>query len=88
MVDLYIISTFAKKSSIMAATTIQATINNVDFPMIQQLFERLKIKTIILDEKEDDTLMSKEAFFAMVDKSRASKEVRINREEMRQRLLK
>ena len=56
--------------------------------MIQQLFERLKIKTIILDEKEDDTLMSKEAFFAMVDKSRASKEVRINREEMRQRLLK
>ena len=72
----------------MAATTIQATINNVDFPMIQQLFERLKIKIIILDEKEDDTLMSKEAFFAMVDKSRASKEVRINREEMRQRLLK
>lgn len=72
----------------MAVTTIQATINNVDFPMIQQLFERLKIKTIILDEKEDDTLMSKEAFFAMVDKSRASKEVRINREEMRQRLLK
>ena len=72
----------------MATTTIQATINNVDFPMIQQLFERLKIKTIILDEKEDDTLMSKEAFFAMVDKSRASKEVRINREEMRQRLLK
>ena len=72
----------------MAATTIQATINNVDFPMIQQLFERLKIKTIILDEKEDDTLMSKEAFFAMVDKSRATKEVRINREEMRQRLLK
>ena len=72
----------------MAATTIQATINNVDFPMIQQLFERLKIKTIILYEKEDDTLMSKEAFFAMVDKSRASKEVRINREEMRQRLLK
>ena len=72
----------------MAATTIQATINNVDFPMIQQLFERLKIKTIILDEKEDDTLMSKEAFFAMVEKSRASKEVRINREEMRQRLLK
>ena len=57
--------------------------------MIQQLFERLKIKTIILDEKEDDdTLMSKEAFFAMVDKSRATKEVRINREEMRQRLLK
>lgn len=73
----------------MAATTIQATINNVDFPLIQQLFERLKIKTIILDEKEDDdTLMSKEAFFAMVDKSRATKEVRINREEMRQRLLK
>ena len=71
----------------MAATTIQATINNVDFPMIQQLFERLKIKTIILDEKEDDTLMSKEAFFAMVDKSRASKATPVTIDELRERYL-
>ena len=33
----------------MNATTIQATINNADFPIIQHLFERLKIKTTILE---------------------------------------
>ena len=33
----------------MNATTIQATINNADFPIIQYLFERLKIKTTILE---------------------------------------
>jgi hypothetical protein len=33
----------------MNTTTIQATINNADFPIIQHLFERLKIKTTILE---------------------------------------
>ena len=33
----------------MNATIIQATINNADFPIIQHLFERLKIKTTILE---------------------------------------
>ena len=33
----------------MNATTIQATINNADFPIIQHLFERLKVKTTILE---------------------------------------
>lgn len=33
----------------MNATTIQATINNADFPIIQHLFEKLKIKTTILE---------------------------------------
>ena len=33
----------------MNTTTIQATINNADFPIIQYLFERLKIKTTILE---------------------------------------
>lgn len=37
----------------MNATIIQATISNTDFPIIQHLFERLKIKTTILDTIED-----------------------------------
>jgi hypothetical protein len=37
----------------MNATIIQATINNADFPIIQHLFERLKIKTTILDTIDD-----------------------------------
>ncbi len=38
----------------MNAITIQATISNADFPIIQHLFERLKIKTTILDTSPID----------------------------------
>lgn len=37
----------------MNVTTIQATVNNVDLPIIQHLFKRLKIKTIVLDENKN-----------------------------------
>lgn len=70
----------------MSATTIQATINDVDLPTIQHLFKMLKIKTTILEK--DETTMTESDFRTMVTQSMASKEVKINREEMRQRLLK
>ena len=70
----------------MSATTIQATINDVDLPTIQHLFKMLKIKTTILEK--DETTMTESDFRAMVTQSMARKEVKINREEMRQRLLK
>ena len=69
----------------MSATTIQATINDVDLPTIQQLFKMLKIKTTILEKKEDDSLMTKEAYFAMIDKSRASKATPVTIDELRER---
>ena len=42
----------------MNAITIQATVNEVDFPMIQNFFKKLKIETTILDKKEDNTTKS------------------------------
>jgi len=72
----------------MSATTIQATINDVDLPTIQQLFKMLKIKTTILEKKEDDSLMTKEAYFAMIDKSRASKATPVTIDELREIYLK
>lgn len=38
----------------MGKTTIQATINDVDLPILQHLFKRLKIKTIVLKDSESD----------------------------------
>ena len=38
----------------MNAITIQATISNADFPIIQHLFEKLKIKNTILDTSPID----------------------------------
>ncbi len=45
----------------------------------------LKIKTTILEKKEDDSLMTKEAYFAMIDKSRASKATPVTIDELRER---
>ena len=72
----------------MNTITFQAEISEADFPIFEVLFSKFKIKPPILEKKEDDTKMSKEDFLAMVDQSRAKKEVKISREEMRQRLLK
>ena len=72
----------------LSTITFQAEISEADFPIFEVLFSKFKIKPLILERKEDDTKMSKEDFLAMVDQSRAKKEVKISREEMRQRLLK
>lgn len=45
----------------------------------------LKIKTTILEKKEEDSLMTKEAYFAMIDKSRASKATPVTIDELRER---
>lgn len=65
----------------MNAITIQATVNEVDFPMIQNFFKKLKIETTILDKKEDNTTMTQENFFTMIDDARASKKIKASKQE-------
>ena len=66
----------------MSAITIQATINEVDFPTMQHLLKKLKIKTTILDKKVDETEMSKEDFFKMIDEARTSKKTKASKQEL------
>ena len=66
----------------MNAITIQATVNEVDFPMIQNFFKKLKIETTILDKKEDNTTMTQENFFTMIDDARASKKIKASKQEL------
>ena len=66
----------------MSAITIQATIKEVDFPTIQHLFKKFKIKTTILDKKVDETEMSKEDFFKMIDEERASEKTKASKQEL------
>ena len=66
----------------MNAITIQATVNEVDFPMIQNFFKKLKIETTILDKKEDNTTMTQEHFFTMIDDARASKKIKASKQEL------
>ena len=66
----------------MNAITIQATVNEVDFPMIQNFFKKLKIETTSLDKKEDNTTMTQENFFTMIDDARASKKIKASKKEL------
>ena len=70
----------------MNATIIQATINNADFPIIQHLFERLKIKTTILetvtvDDKKKSILVEKS--IPNEETHKAFMEMRENRHSMK-----
>lgn len=67
----------------MSTITIQATFNSDDFAVFQTLFKKYKVKTKILKEKEDDTKMSKEDFFKMIDERRAGEKVKMSRDEVR-----
>ncbi|GIZ15208.1 hypothetical protein [Capnocytophaga catalasegens] len=45
------------------------------------------LKSINISVKKDDTKMSKEEFFAMIDRARKSKKHEISREDMKKMLL-
>ena len=70
----------------MDTVKISAEINSVDIPLFEALFKRVEAKSIKIEEK-DPTKMSKEEFFAKIDKARAGKKIRMSREEMRKMLL-
>ena len=70
----------------MDTVKITAEINSVDVPLLEALLKKFKAKSIKIEEK-DPTKMSKEEFFAKIDKARAGKKIRMSREEMRKMLL-
>lgn len=70
----------------MDTVKISAEINSVDVPLLEALLKKFKAKSIKIEEN-DPTKMSKEEFFARIDKARAGKKIRMSREEMRKMLL-
>jgi hypothetical protein len=43
----------------------------------------LKATTKVIKEEKDETLMTKEAFFAKIDRARAGEKIQMSREEMK-----
>ena len=66
-----------------ATAVISAEIQVSDIPIFEALFKRMKAKKIIIKSKEDDTEMTKEAFFDKVDRARKGKMIHMSREEMK-----
>ena len=54
----------------MNTTTLQITFTNTDLSVFEPLFKKFKLKTKVIKEEKDDTEMTKEAFFAKVDRAR------------------
>ena len=69
----------------MGATTItfQSEIQAVDFPFIERILNSLKATTKVIKEEKDETLMTKEAFFAKIDRARAGEKIQMSRKEMK-----
>ena len=69
----------------MEATTItfQSEIQAVDFPFIERILNSLKATTKVIKEEKDETLMTKEAFFAKIDRARAGEKIQMSKEEMK-----
>ena len=75
----------------MGASTItfQTNVAAVDFPIIEKILEKFRASgTKIIREEIDDTEMTKEAFFAKIDRSMASKRTKVTMEELRAKYLK
>lgn len=70
----------------MNTTIFQAEINNSDLELVQSFLKRLKAKNIII--KKDDTKMTKDQYFRMIDEARKEKTTRMTVEEMRAKYLK
>lgn len=76
-----------QKNNDMETTILKAEIKNSDLHIIESLLKRLKAKNISFEKVEDDTKMSKKEYFAMIDKARKGKKVKMSREEMKKMLL-
>lgn len=77
-----------QKNKNLGTLTIQPP-KGISLEEAKSALKMLKFKVIkeeVIEEK-DDTKMTKEDFFAMIDKARAGKKYKISREEMRKMLL-
>ena len=61
----------------------QSEIQAVDFPFVERILNSLKATTKVIKEEKDETLMTKEAFFAKIDRARAGEKIQMSREEMK-----
>lgn len=64
----------------MNTAIISAEINSTDIPLFEAFLKKIKAKSVRIEEK-DPTKMSKEEFFAMVDKARKEPTKKMTREE-------
>lgn len=71
----------------MSTVTLQVELKSEDVSLFQGLLKKFKAKSKVIKEEKDDTKMTREEYFKMIDEARAGKKHKISREEMRKMLL-
>ncbi len=69
----------------MAIITVE--INSADISFFKTFFEKMKVKNMYIEDKEDDTLYTKEDFFIMIEKARNGSFSKMDKAERKKMLL-
>lgn len=62
-------------------------VQSIDLPILDDFIKKFKIKSKVVTE-EDDTKMTKEEYFRMIDEARKSEYIEMSREELRKIMFK
>lgn len=65
----------------MSISVVNFEIDTINIPMIEEFLKKIKAKAIKVEEK-DPTKMSKEEFFAKIDRARAGKKIKATKQEL------
>lgn len=70
----------------METTILTAEINTSDLHFIEVLLKKLKAKNIRFAKVQDNTKMTKEAYFSMIDEARKGEKIELSKEEIKELL--
>lgn len=62
-------------------------IKDVDMPIIQEILKKFKVKSRVIREEKDDTKMTKEEFYQMIDERSRGKFIEMPFEELKKKML-
>lgn len=68
----------------MNTTIISAEIKTDDVPLLEALLRKFKAKSIKTHTPQDETKMTKEAYFSMIDERRKEKSIPLTKDKMKE----
>lgn len=67
----------------MSTVILQVELKSEDVSLFQGLLKKFKAKSTVIKEEKDDTKMTKEEYFKMIDERRAGEKIEMSRDEIR-----
>lgn len=71
----------------MSTVILQVELKSEDVSLFQGLLKKFKAKSKVIKEDKDDTKMTREEFFAKIDRARAGKKIEMSFENLEKLML-